>query len=326
MAMVLLGLMTSARSDTSTMNSELGLKKDIDLGVILDTTQPLDLTIPVKNLANRKLTITKVSKDCSCTSVSIDKNVLLPGETAYLHVVTNLTGKTNLYTGSIIIQSDSVEQMDEILIHGQITGQIRIRPQRTTLLTGDESAPGNFTVFCDDQDGEWKYLGFSSDDPDLVVTLNQKSTSPTTSIYEGLATLNHQASAKSQTDYHVSLITFKFANDKLGKNLELKYPIDIAVRRKISTDPSKVIFLHDATEQKRSVLIQSKDPIFIDAADCNSPAVKAALLRIDNKTVIIELISVPKAIQGATTPDFTCDLRSKGKILTSIPISFVNIP
>ena len=79
---------------------------------------------------------------------------------------------------NIVVESDAVERMDEIQITGQITGQIRIRPLRTALVLGDEYAPGEFTIFCDDQNGKWNYAGFTSEDPDLVAVLRPQSTSP----------------------------------------------------------------------------------------------------------------------------------------------------
>jgi hypothetical protein len=70
--------------ETSKMSTELEMKHEIDLGVILDTTIPIQLLIPVKNRSDRPVKIFKVSKDCSCTAVSIDKTSLAPGETAHV--------------------------------------------------------------------------------------------------------------------------------------------------------------------------------------------------------------------------------------------------
>ena len=46
------------------MESELEMKKEIDVGIILDTTIPLKLAIPVTNRSDRIITISRVSKDC----------------------------------------------------------------------------------------------------------------------------------------------------------------------------------------------------------------------------------------------------------------------
>jgi hypothetical protein len=113
---------TMKHPDTVT---ELEMKKDVDLGLILDTTKPLYLTIPITNRAKRTVTIQKLAKDCSCTSVKIDKFRLDPGEVATLTIVTNLTGKTNSYEGNVIIESDALERISQIRVRGRITGQIR---------------------------------------------------------------------------------------------------------------------------------------------------------------------------------------------------------
>ena len=39
------------------------------------------------------------------------------------------------------------------------------------LALGDKFAEGEFTVFCENQDGEWKYDGFKTDDPNIEVEL-----------------------------------------------------------------------------------------------------------------------------------------------------------
>jgi hypothetical protein len=103
---------------------ELVMKKDVDLGIILDTTSPIQLALPITNQSNRLITIQDVAKDCSCTSVKIDKVKLAPGETATLRVVTNLAGKTDLYESNLIVESDAAEKVD----------QIRRRPERQMAL------------------------------------------------------------------------------------------------------------------------------------------------------------------------------------------------
>ena len=326
LAIAVLGVVGCGHRDAGKVSSELKVKKEIDLGIILDTTLPLELSIPITNRANRKLTIIKLSKDCSCTAVTIDKVSLSPGETANLHVVTNLAGKTNSFTSDIIVESDSLEKMDEIMIHGQITGQIRIRPQRATLLTGNEHVSSNFTVFCDDQNGKWKYTDFSADDSDVTVTLSQQSTSPTISIYNGLVDINPDAAGKQNTDYRESVITLNFVNEKTRKSFQLKYPVDIAVRRKLMMDPPQVTLVHTAMDQKRTILVQSEDPIHIDSVVCDSPCVKAAIRWIDTKTLIVELVSTPVSTQGDFPKNLKCNLLSGGKTIASIPVSIVNIP
>ncbi len=222
---------------------DLVMKKDIDLGIILDTTSPIQLALPVTNQSSRLITIHDVAKDCSCTSVKIDKVKLAPGETATLRVVANLAGKTNLYEGNLIVESDAWEKVDQIHIHGQITGQIRIRPERVTLLMGDRAAPGSFSVFCDDQNGQWRYAGFVADDPDLAVQLHARETSLTTSVYDGTIDISSAAARKKYADFQTSLVTLTFVNDKLGRHFDLKYGVDIAVRRAVTVDPPQVMFL-----------------------------------------------------------------------------------
>ncbi len=200
------------------MSTELEMTHEIDLGIILDTTKPIELFIPVKNRSERKVTIAKVSKDCSCTAVSIDKTILMPGESARVRVSTNLTGKTNLYRGEVIIESDATEKIDEIQIQGTITGQIRVRPWQSTLVLGEKYAPASFTVFSDDQNGKWKYAGFTSDDPNLRVEIASKSASPTTSTYAGTVDIPREAARAEYANNRAgSVVSLKFVNDHLGK-------------------------------------------------------------------------------------------------------------
>jgi len=306
------------------MESELEMKKEIDVGLILDTTIPLKLFIPITNRSERTVNITRVSKDCSCTAVTIEKQKLAPGETTSLRVITNLSGKTNLFVSSIVVESDASEKMDEILIHGKITGQIRIRPQRTTLVMGDEYKTGEFTIFCDDQTGKWKYEGFKSDDPDLVAEITPTATSPTTSTYAGVVSMNRDLAKEKPADYRVSFIRFKFVNEHLHKNLEVLFAVDIVVRRKVMTDPIQVTFGRDVNDQKRTVVVQSMDSLKVDSVACDSPCVKASLRRIDEKNSIVEIAYLASSIAGDTPSSLACNLISDGKVVGSIPVSLVD--
>lgn len=329
-AVVLPGLVACSRQETTKentkMSTELEMKHQIDLGIILDTTKPIELLIPVKNRSERKVTIAKVSKDCSCTAVSIDKTRLLPGETAHVRVSTNLTGKTNFYRGEVIIESDATEKIDEIQINGTITGQIRVRPWQSSIALGDKYAPASFTVFSDDQNGKWKYAGFTSDDPNLRVDLNSQSTSPTTSTYAGIVGIPREEARARYADHQQAIVTLKFVNDKIGKSLDLKHIVDLVTRRSVTTDPPQVTFGNGALEQKRTILVQSGDPINIDSATCNSACVKSTLQRLDAKSLIVELTFHPTGRQGDLPDNLACDLKSSGKTLASILINVVSIP
>jgi hypothetical protein len=252
--------------------------------------------------------------------------ILLPGETATLRVVTNLTGKSDLYVSDIVVESDSFEKVDEIEIRGQITGQIRIRPLRTTVLMGEKYAPGNFTVFCNNENGEWEYAGFTSDEPNIGIQLTKKSFTSTTSTYAGTVNITQDTNAKEYPDYHVSLVTLKFTNDHLHKNLELKYPVEMAVHKNLEMDPPQVTFNSDRESQKRTVLIQSTDPIHIDSAVCNSSFVTAGLHWINTKALLIELVSRSNIDPHNISDNTACSLRSGGKVIASIPINRVDIP
>jgi hypothetical protein len=307
------------------MSTELEVKHFIDMGTILDTTIPLELFIPVKNRGSRTVTVTRLSKDCSCTSVSIEKMKIAPGETTNLRVSTNLSGKSALFVSEIVIESDSTEKVDEIQIKGLITGQIRIRPLRTALLMGEKDAPGSFTVFCDNQDGEWKYSGFTTDDPNLRVDLKLTSESPTTSTYAGMVTLPPEARA-GYPDYSAAIVKLSFDHRRLGRKLELTLPVDLVVRRKLTTDPPRVTFDHAAAGQTRTVLVQSADAIAVDAATCESPCIKPNLRWIDKKTLLVELAFDPAQFAAQPPKDLSCSLRSGGQPVASIPINVVTVP
>ena len=313
------------KKETRDMSTELEMKHLVDVGTILDTTIPLELFIPIKNRSQRLVTITRVSKDCSCTSVSIDKTKLQPGETATLRVSTNLTGKTNLFIGQIVVESDASEKIDEIQLQGQITGQIRIRPLRATLLMGEKDAPGKFTVFSDDQDGKWNYEGFRCKDPNVKVDLQLKSQSPTTATYEGTVSLPAAGRGK-YPDYSSTSVWLEFNHGRLGRKLDLLLPVDLVVRRRVTTDPPEVVFGHDAKDQTRTVLVQSADAIDIDAVTSGSPCVRPNLRRIDAKTLLVEIAFDPAQFASQPAQDLSCRLESGGRMIASIPVSVVAIP
>jgi hypothetical protein len=314
-----------AKTKAPDMSTELEMKHLVDIGTILDTTIPLELSIPIKNRGQRLVTITRVSKDCSCTSVSIDKTKLLPGETASLRVSTNLTGKKDLFIGEIVVESDATEKVDEIQIQGQITGQIRIRPLRATLLMGEKDAPGKFTVFADDQDGKWNYEGFRCDDPNLKIDLQLKSESPTTATYDGAVSLP-VAARGGYPDYSTAAVRLEFSHQRLNRKLELLLPVDLVVRRRVTTDPPQVVFDHAATGQTRTVLVQSADSIAVDAVRSESPCVQPNLRRIDEKTLLVEIAFDPARFTTQSSGDLSCRLESGGKLVASIPVSVVAVP
>jgi hypothetical protein len=337
--LLLAGIMLSvmlARPHHPAMNhedqdTELEMNKDVDLGIILDTTSPLRLNIPITNRAKRPITIQNLAKDCSCTSVKIDKLRLAPGETATLTVVTNLSGKTRSYEGNIIVQSDAVERVDQIRVRGRITGQIRIRPARATMLIGDTYAPGAFSVFCDDQDGPWRYAGSVSEDPNLTVVLTRREASPITSVYDGTVELipgakDRAAQEKIFSNFQTSRVTLKFVNDMIGRCLNLKYSVDLAFRRKVAIDPPQVTFLGGEGEQRRTITVQSVGELSVDAAQCASSSIRTSLHRISLQAVSVQVVYHPESSAGATPQGLMCELLSGGKTIGSVPINIVEIP
>jgi hypothetical protein len=304
---------------------ELDMKKDVDLGIILDTTSPVQLALPIINRSTRVITITDIAKDCSCTSVKIDRLKLAPGETATLRIVANLAGKTDLYQSNLIVESDAIEKIDQIHLHGLITGQIRIRPGRVTVLTGDQQTPGAFSIFCDDQNGKWRYTGFVADDPHLVVQLKPRETSPTTSVYDGTVDIASDAARQNYGTFQTALVTLTFINDKLGRRFDLKYGVDVAMRRNVTVDPPQVMFLCDGTEQRRTLLVQSPQAFSIDAAHCSTPGIRATVHRVNAKAVKIDLLYQPSLASGRGLENVACELLSGGKTIGNVPINIVEI-
>jgi hypothetical protein len=322
----LVALAGCARQAMKTSDTELQMTKDVDVGLVLDSSRPLQLSIPIKNISGRVITIHQVSKDCSCTSVHVDELKLAPGQSTTVRIVSNLTGKSGQYIGNIVIESDAAEKIDEIQVRGMITGQIRIRPTSATVLMGDQSVSGAFTVYCDDQDGKWKYMGFNSGDPQLAVQLKESKTTPTTSVYEGAIAVDHRAAWKSDTAYCMTTITLKFENERLGRNLEINYPVEIVVRRHVTLDPPQVIFISGGAKQQRTVVAQSAEETKIDAAKSSSPCLQVSLRRIDAKSSLLDLIYIPSSGPEGYPEQLKCDLLSGGRIIGSIPIHLVDIP
>lgn len=326
MILVLQVLMNCAYGDMKPTEPELELKKNIDLGLILDTTAPVELFIPIKNVSKRTITILKMSKDCSCISVTIDKRKLEPGETATVRYSANILGRTDRFASEIVIESDASERIDEIQIRGQITGQIRVRPRSVTVLTGEQESSGSFTVFSDDQDGKWNYTGFVADNPSLRVDLRQESSSPTTSTYSGTVTLAPDWSKGSKISYCSSGITLKFRNNQLERDLNIRVSVEIAVRRKLTVDPISVSFLANAEGQTRSFLVQSVQTLSIDAARCESPCISATIHPIDLKVLRVDLIYHPARGQESSAQNVVCELISQGTVVRSVPINFISFP
>jgi hypothetical protein len=305
--------------------SELELKKDIDLGLIIDTTIPLELFIPIKNTSNRVITIHNVAKDCSCISVKLDKWKLQPGEVATLRYSANIGGRTDRFASDVVIESDAQERFDEIVIRGLITGQVRVRPSVVTTLTGAQESPGQFTVFCDDQSGQWNYKGFDSDTSDLQVALHAASSSPTTSTYNGTITVPADWSKKRKTDYLSTSVTLNFTNDRIGRDLKVVVPVEVATRRKITLDPPVVTFLASGGKQTRAILVQSAEALGIEKARCPSRCITAAIHPINSHELRLEVVFQPDTDSKQTSQGFACDLLSEGKAIGSVPINVIEI-
>ncbi len=321
---VWLGARSSAPKPMKQADQELELKKEIDLGLILDTTVPVQLTIPVKNTSSREITVRKIEKDCSCVSIKVDKLKLAPGETMMLRYTANLSGRKNRFVSGILIESDASERFDEIQIRGQITGQVRVRPAVATVLVGDRDVPAAFTIFCDDQDGKWRYAGVVAGDAGLHVELNETAVSPTTSTYEGMVSVAKDR--ETRANYATETVTFKFVNDALGRSLEVMLPVEIALRRRVTVDPPQVMFLGGGAEQGRTVVLQSVDALRIEAARCASPCIRASIHPIDGRSVRVELVYEPKLARGDVPGDLACEFLSGGKMVGRVPINIVAVP
>jgi hypothetical protein len=122
------------------------------------------------------------------------------------------------------------------------------------------------------------------------------------------------------------MVTLTFVNDQLGRHFDLKYGVDVAIRRGVTVDPPQVMFLGNGAEQKRTILVQSAQALSLDAARCSSPGVKAAVRRVDPKAVKIDLTFQPSLKPGSSPASLVCELLSDGKTIGSIPITIVEIP
>ena len=318
-------LIGCVHKDMKPTESELELKKDIDLGLILDTTLPLELFIPIKNTSNRVITIHNVAKDCSCISVKLDKWKLQPGEVATLRYSANIGGRTDRFASDVVIESDAHERFDEIVIRGLITGQIRVRPSIVTVLTGAQESPGKFTVFCENQSGQWSYKGFESDNSDLHVELHPASSSPTTSIYDGTIAFPADWNKKAKIDYLNSSVTLNFRNNRLERDLKVHIPVEVSARRKITIDPPAATFLARGGTQTRAILVQSAQALAVDKARCSSHGMSAVIHPINSHAVRIELEFVSPSTDKEPAQSSTCDLLSGGKTVVSVPIEVVDI-
>jgi hypothetical protein len=321
-AVLALSLLACTRKETPMkIPADLELQSHYDLGTILDTTVPIELFVPVKNVSSRTITITKLSRDCSCTGVVIDKTVLPPGDTAKIRIRSNLAGRTDDFNAIIVMESDAAEKVDEIRVSAKITGQIRVRPAQTTLVMGEKYAPAEFTVFCDNQKGAWTYKGFKSADPNLKVDLHVTATSPTTTTYTGTVEVAEAAREKYR-DYQYVIVSLTFYHEELKRALNVQLPLSIAVRRAVTTDPPQVLFTASAAGQKRSVIVQGVDDISIDDIACDSAAIKAALRRINPRTLVLDLELDPAA---KAPPSTACELRTGGRVVASIPVRIMDI-
>jgi hypothetical protein len=121
-------------------------------------------------------------------------------------------------------------------------------------------------------------------------------------------------------------VTLKFVNDDLGRRFDLKYGVDIAVRRKVTVDPPQIMFLGNGAEQRRTILVQSDQALHLDAARCSSPSIQAAVDRVDGKAVRIDLTYLPSRGPKGYPDNSFCELLSGGKAIGSVPINIVEIP
>jgi hypothetical protein len=137
--------------------------------------------------------------------------------------------------------------------------------------------------------------------------------------------MDQELVAKKPAAYRVAMITFKFTNDYLHKNWEFHFPVDIVVRRKVMVEPTQVAFSRDIEGQKRTVLVQSLDPIAVDSVTCDSTCVKTALHRLDDKNLIVEITYLQGALHGDAPKDLACQLLSGGKVVESIPVSILDL-
>ncbi|MFO0946049.1 MAG: DUF1573 domain-containing protein [Planctomycetota bacterium] len=63
----------------------------------------------IKNTLARDITITRVNKSCSCTSVELERNTLRPGETSALKMVVDLRGRTGPFSTECVVHHDAGE-------------------------------------------------------------------------------------------------------------------------------------------------------------------------------------------------------------------------
>jgi len=300
---------------------ELAVKKTIDVGLVSYDSAPLSFNIPITNKSGRQISISRLSKDCSCTSLALDRSTLGPGDTAFLHVDINLTGKSGKFYSQLVIQSDSREKLTEIQIQGQVIGQIRIRPERGSLFIGRNAKPAYFTVYCDEENGNWKYLGCDSSLPDLIVTLNRATKSPIASVYNAVANLRSNNTDWIQKDYYENIITLHFYNESMKKTLDIKFPIDCVTRKQYSVQPAVVLFDSSTIAQSRRVLVQAEDAFTIDSIQCNAAFLTYKIKQINDKSCLIDIDKMANSFITVHQQNWSLKCLDKNNVfLASIPV------
>lgn len=90
---------------------------------------PLTTDFTIKNTGTELLVISNVRPTCGCTTAPLDRDSLMPGETANLHVSLNIGGSAGKLSKQIRIYSNDPENKTEVItLKANIIRPVSIRP------------------------------------------------------------------------------------------------------------------------------------------------------------------------------------------------------
>ncbi|MDB4756248.1 DUF1573 domain-containing protein [Pirellulaceae bacterium] len=226
---------TAAHAQRSSFTKNLFEEKSHDFGTIARAAQ-IDYVFQFKNTTKNNIEVSAVRTSCNCTTPSIEKRVVAPGETGGIRCKFNTRSFLGARRATVTV-SFSRPYFTEVQLEvkGYVRRDIVVNPPAIDFKNVKEGVGGSQKVAIEYAgNDDWKITSVASSSPDIEVLLTETHRGDSLVGYELLATLKASAKPGYLNRYQLMLKT----NDKRMN----EFPISISgkVAAAISISPGLV--------------------------------------------------------------------------------------
>lgn len=133
-----------------------------DFGAFSEDVGPVECDIPVVNTGDEPLRITNARATCGCTRPTFDPSPVAPGDTTWVRVVYDPSGRPGRFTKKVYIYTNTVPDKSAVVIKGVVIGSTATVGARFPVEAGPMQLRSSNATFGEVYRGKYKTLFFEA--------------------------------------------------------------------------------------------------------------------------------------------------------------------